>query len=65
MTDLLLLQLLAALKTITATVQQAEPGVLRYFAFQTKNSEGQDQLVMVEKYEQKNQTLKTITDDGS
>ncbi|CRG82969.1 hypothetical protein PISL3812_00316 [Talaromyces islandicus] len=42
--------LLEALKVITATVQQVEPDVLRYFAFQTKNSEGQDQLVMIEKY---------------
>ncbi|QKX64010.1 uncharacterized protein TRUGW13939_11183 [Talaromyces rugulosus] len=43
-------QVLEALKTLASTVHQTEPDVLRYFAFQTKNSEGQDQLVMIEKY---------------
>ncbi|RAO69742.1 uncharacterized protein BHQ10_005754 [Talaromyces amestolkiae] len=41
---------LDAIKTLTEEAQKNEPGLLRYFAFTTKNEEGQDQIVFVEKY---------------
>lgn len=43
-------QALDAIKTLTEEAQKNEPGLLRYFAFTTKNEEGQDQIVFVEKY---------------
>jgi quinol monooxygenase YgiN len=43
-------QFLEGAHQITKTVHEKEPGVLRYFAFQTKSKEGEDQVVFVEKY---------------
>jgi hypothetical protein len=42
-------QFLAEVKKITKTVQETEPNVLRYFGFQTKSDDGNDQVVFVEK----------------
>ncbi|KAF3400721.1 hypothetical protein DPV78_005441 [Talaromyces pinophilus] len=38
------------IKTLTEEAEKNEPGLLRYFAFTTKNEQGQDQIIFVEKY---------------
>ncbi|EEA28527.1 hypothetical protein TMatcc_003139 [Talaromyces marneffei ATCC 18224] len=41
---------LDAIKTLTEEAHKNEPGLLRYFCFTTKNEQGQDQVIFVEKY---------------
>ncbi|KAH8703835.1 putative antibiotic biosynthesis monooxygenase [Talaromyces proteolyticus] len=50
MSDKYIHLLLEEVKKVTEAVHKAEPDVLRYYAIQTKNAQGQDQLIFVEKY---------------
>lgn len=38
------------MQNLTEQVKKSEPDVAKYYAFQTKNDKGQDQVVFVEKY---------------